>query len=239
MSLAFCFNSAFSQMTKEEEADVERLKAMPLNGFFNISFVNAVPQKEFFDNFKKSGQGFSINGGYKMSDIPLAFGAQGDIIFFGGDTKYFNYVNQGGWHVGKDTVEYQNMIIPITFFAKIEPNVGNFVFPYLEGFAGFTLLSASADYKSSLWNINDEKSELTANWNYGVGVGVKVKLVDFIQLPSMHSRMLFDVNMRYMSSSETDYYFIKQINNNTAPDFRKYSSPTDMVLFNAGITMEF
>lgn len=240
---AMCLsNLAFAQnqnLSKEDEMEVERLKAKHKSGFFGFSFTNSIPQNEFFDNVRKSGPGFSVYGGYNFESIPISIGAKGDFLFYGGDERVFTRRNSGGWVVGRDTVDYQNMVIPITVFAKIQPNLGNFAFPYFEAFAGFTMLSASADYKSSYWGVDDSKNELDASWNYGVGVGTMIKLVDFVNLPDQSSRMMLDVGFRYMNGTETDYYKINYINNDTSPEFESTRSRTDMILFQLGIVFEF
>lgn len=56
------------------------------------------------DNLQKSGQGFSLFDGYQLGDVPIAFGLEGNILFFGGETKYFSYTNQGNWNLYKDTL---------------------------------------------------------------------------------------------------------------------------------------
>ncbi len=120
------YNSAFAQTPEQQEA-ANVLKRKPLNGFFGLSFTNAVPQSDFQSNLQKTGLGLSLYGGYYADPIPVAFGLQTDLLFFGGDTKYFKY-QKAGWNIGTDTVDTQSMIIPITAFVRLQPNTG-IVFP--------------------------------------------------------------------------------------------------------------
>lgn len=237
MLCSFAYSNA-QELSAEEAQTVEMLKNKPLNGFLGISFTNSVPQKEFYDNMKRSGPGFSVYGGYSFDPIPLSVGLQGDFLFYGADEKYFKYRNQGGWAYAYDTVSYSNMIIPITASIKFQPSIQNFVFPYIEGFAGFNIISASAEFNTS-YGVNDSKSDIAASWNYGVGAGFMVKLVDFIQLPNMHTRMLLDVRARYMKGTSTEYHMVKQINEDTSPDFREATSKTDMTSLQIGLVFQF
>lgn len=229
------YGNIFAQ---SDEVLIEQLKQKPLKGTFGISFTNSVPQNEFYDNLKKSGQGFSLYGGYNFAPVPITLGLQADLLFYGGDERIFNYRNQGGWTYLRDTVSYQNMIIPISVFMQVRPNVGEYIFPYFEAFAGFTLFSANSDFKSGL-GIEDSKNELSAGWNVGVGAGTMIKLVDFITLPSFYTRMLLDIKARYVNGTPVKYYMVKQINADTSPEFRSAKSKTDLVTFQVGLVFEF
>lgn len=225
-------------VAQDDEELIKQLKQKPLYGMFGISFTNSVPQNEFYDNLKRSGQGFSLYGGYNFVPVPMTLGMQVDFLFYGGDERIFRYKNQGGWTYLRDTVSYQNMIIPVTFFLQVRPNIGEYIYPYFEGFAGFNLFSASSDFKSGL-GIQDTKDEITAGWNVGVGAGTMIKMVDFITLPSYYTRMLLDVKARYAKGTNVEYYMVKQINPDTSPEFRKAKSKTDLITFQVGLVFEF
>jgi hypothetical protein len=151
--------------------------------------------------------------------------------------KYFEHTITGTWKE-RDTVSYNNFVIPITASLQFRPDVANLLFPYVEVFGGFTMISASADY-SSRYGTKDSQNEFTASWNYGVGAGTMIKLVDFITLPSFRSRMLLDIKARYMRGTVADYHTVKQINPDSSPEFRKGTSKTDMVTFQVGLVFEF
>lgn len=234
--IGFSVVNSFSQTTADEAKIVEQLKQTPLKGHFGIYFNNSIPQKELYNNLQRSGPGFSLNGGYTLE--PLTFGMQADFLFYGGDTKYFTYNRPGGWKGAVDTVTYQNMIIPVTFYVQFKPNVANLIYPYVEGFAGFNLMSATADFKPA-YGPKDDKSDFSGSWNYGVGVGTKIKLVDFIQLPNSYTRLMLDAKLRYMRGTEANYAMVKQILPDSSPEFKTYRSKTDMVTFQLGVSFEF
>jgi len=229
---------SFSAIAQTEQQEIEALKNKPLKGMFGLSFTNSVPQKEFYDNLKRSGQGFSLYGGYNFAPVPITLGLQTDLLFYGGDERIFRYKNQGGWTYLRDTVSYQNMIIPVTVFMQIRPNVAEYFFPYFEAFVGFTLFNANSDFKSA-FGIEDSKNELSAGWNAGLGVGTMIKLVDFVTLPSYYSRLLLDIKARYAKGSTVDYYIVKQINPDSSPEFRRSKSKTDIATFQIGLVFEF
>lgn len=221
----------------DELRAIEELKNKPLHGLFGISFTNSVPQNDFYSNIKRSGPGLSLYGGYTLAPVPVTIGLQTDLLFYGSDTRYFSYHNQGGWQYRADTVSYTNLIIPVTAFIQFRPSISDIVFPYMEAFAGITMMSASADFKT--FGFDDSKNQFNASLNYGVGVGTMVKLVDFITLPNFRSRMLLDAKARYMRGTNSDYYVVKQINNDTSADFKKSTSKTDMVTVQVGLVFEF
>lgn len=68
-------------IAQSDEVLIEQLKQKPLKGIFGLSFTNSVPQNEFYDNLKKSGQGFSLYGGYNFTPVPVTVGLQTDFLF--------------------------------------------------------------------------------------------------------------------------------------------------------------
>lgn len=220
-----------------EQERVEYLKNMPLHGFFGFSFSNSVPQKEYMDNLKTSGPGFGLYGGYRMDPIPVTFGGSADLHFFGSETRYFeNRIND--WTFSKDTLTTTNLSIPLSVFARLEPNLMTYVFPYLEIGAGFTLLSASADYKSAYFGDAEDKNEFNAYLHYYFGAGVMFKMVDFVMLPNKNTRMLLDIRFKYLTGNETDYYTCKPQPDRSVK-FDKFHSKIDQVLFNLGLVFHF
>jgi len=227
----------YSKNTLSEKERIEYLKSMPLNGFFGFSFSNSVPQKEYMDNLKTSGPGFGLYGGYRMDPIPLTLGASFDMHFFGSETQYFeNRIND--WTFSRDTLTTTNLSIPFSVFARLEPNLITYVFPYLELGAGFTLLNASADYKSAFFGDAEDKNEFNAYLHYYLGAGVMFKLVDFVMLPNNNTRMLLDIRFKYLSGNETDYYTAKPLPDRSVR-FDKYHSKVDQILFNLGLVFHF
>ncbi len=227
---------ADDNLSTEEQQIVEKLKNKPLNGFFGFSFTNAVPQGEFFDSLKNSAQGFSLYGGYDLSPIPVVFGAELDFLFYGGDTRIFEY-GPGNWSVYRDTVTTSSSMIPLNVFVKLQPNISNLIFPYVEAIAGINFLSVSADYKS-YYGDKDTKDRFSVAFNYGFGAGIMVKLVDFITLPNSYSQLLFDVKMKYLKGTKAEYATVEIMDDSSA-EFRDFETQTDMIMFLAGITFRF
>jgi hypothetical protein len=229
----------------DEEKLIEQLKQKPLRGFFGISFTNSVPQGEFQDNFHKSGQGFSAFGGYFFDPLPIALGLNGDILFYGSQERHgrYNYADPYGiYHTYYDTASTQNMVIPISVFARFQPNVNNFILPYAELNVGLSVLTTSYDYKSSL-NINgttynDDQSNTSVSFNYGIGAGVMIKLFEFIELPSTIFSMTLDIRMKYIKGTEATY-FRGNFTSDNKYELKEMKSQTDLFLTQAGFTFRF
>lgn len=128
--------------------------------------------------------------------------------------------------------------MPFSIFVRLEPNLMTYVFPYAEVGAGFTLLNASADYKSAYFGDAEDKNEFNANLHYFIGTGIMVKMVDFVMLPNKNTRMLLDVKFKYLFGDETDYYTAKPQPDRTVK-FDKFHSKTDQILFNLGLVFHF
>lgn len=224
--------------TPQEEEVIQQLKNRHLPGFFGIAFSNSIPQGDYMRNINSSGPGFGIYGGYRISAIPVSVGAEADFHFYASETKYNRYqYGYPSYVYVNDTLSTGNSSIPISLFARLEPNIANFVFPYIEGFAGLNILSASYDMKSSYWPKQDQH-ETNSPFYYGFGAGAQVKLTDFIVLPDVITRMLLDVKFRYMKTGSSDYYTVR-LNNDGTPTFAAYNSPTDQVLFTLGLVFHF
>ena len=243
------FNASIpnGKMSPEDQKNYENLLKKPLNGFFGISFTNAVPQNAFYDNLRRAGQGLSVYGGYRFDPMPFAVGMQGDIMWFGGDERihtykddvyssthgylYSNYYN--------DTISYQNMIIPISFFGRIEPNIQNVIFPYLQANLGFNIFSAHSSMKYGYdYRGNQTNDEINGAWHYGASGGVQIKLVDFVHLPSIYSRMLVDVGFKYIKGTEAKLYTV-EFDQNSNPVYTNLRTKTDLLLFQIGLVFQF
>lgn len=243
---AVIINVAFAQNQKPEQPKytpeekkklTEELKKQPMNGFFGIAFANMVPQNDYFDNFSKSGQGFSVLGGYYYDPAPFAVGGQFDMIFNGSDEKRYKYERPGGWGWGEDTVQTQSTVIGLGAFFRMQPKIKDLAFPYLEAIAGMTMFSTSASYNPNS-DFEDTKDRFNVAFHYGVGAGVMLQLADFITLPDSRVMMTLDVKLRYLFGTETDYYKVR-INEDLSVDFDKFNTETDMVTTLIGLTFRF
>ena len=235
--LVFSSSSAFSSdKLSRGERIMRDLRGKPLNYFFGAGFYNAVPQKEFYDNIKTSGQGFVLNGGFSAEPAPLDVGAEIGFLFFRTTERYFNY-GPGNWNLYRDTVTTNNFAIPLLFYFRIRPNFKRLFYPYFEAIAGPSFLIASASYQSAT-GASDTKNRTSVAFNYGLGGGLMFKLVDFFNLPSSFSQLLFDVKIRYLYGTKTKYYNVR-ILDDTSAEFSEFKANADMIVFSAGAAFLF
>lgn len=227
----------------EEKRMLDELKSKPLQGFFGITFTNSVPQREFQDNVRRSGQGFSVYGGYYPDPIPVAFGAQCDFLFYGRKERIDAYDWQdhfGNWRTFYDTASIQNIVIPISLFARLQQNVYGYFLPYFEIFAGVTFLTTSFDDKTGNPEEDDKNSKTKTNaaFNYGIAAGCMIKLLDVVQLPSTNFSMLLDLRMRYAKGTKTTYWDGNFKDDGTFGVIQ-LNSQTDMILTYIGLVFRF
>ncbi|MFA6570785.1 MAG: hypothetical protein WCT77_06055 [Bacteroidota bacterium] len=233
--------------TTSDEQQIERLKTKPLHGFFGITFTNMVPQGEYFDNMQKTAQGFSLYGAWYPDPLPLVLGLQGDVLFSGSNEvigNWYWYDPYGLPHPLKDTLTTQSMIIPITAFVRIQPNLLNWVYPYVEAFAGVNIFNLNTSYKTSFqldYNYNTSENKYSASFCYGASVGLIVKLADIVTLPAMHNTVNLELKMRYSKGDKASWWKanIDQSTHQTSVQLTEFKSKTDMVLFLVGFTFGF
>jgi hypothetical protein len=180
--------------------------------------------------------------------VPIAFGMQFDFLFNGSSERDLHAQWQdinGFYHDYFDTLSTQSMVIPITVFARIQPNVLGWVFPYVEVFGGASIFNMSTSFKTSLstinYDYNNSSNKTSATWCYGAAVGLMVKIADFIQLPSSHTALFVDTKLRFTKGGLATYYK-GEINNSTTPpsaNITEFHSQTDMVVFLFGFTFCF
>lgn len=197
--------------TFDEEQQIERLRQKPLTWFGSFFFAYSQPRgnfKRFLDSINNSwGLGFGFNGGYKMSDVPLAFGAALDVLFYGAqDRTYQTPLIIGGIpRTVYDTVNTSITFIPITVFARIAPDIG-WVQPYVEAGAGLTVISSTYSLKSNLGGEqNDSRSHVP--FQYSVGAGLNVKVADVFNLPVSRQAYYVNLGVRYIYGDWSDYTF--------------------------------
>ncbi len=239
------YSQSLADIDKYSENEKEKMEleimSKPMNGFFGIYFSNMVPQNEFMDNIKSTGQGFSLYGGYHFDPAPMALGFQADIIFNGADERTFSdfyYGDPGDEYdyYDEDTLSTQSMIFPVSVFYRMQPEVFNFIAPYLDIYGGMNLFLYSVGYDQ-----DDEYPEpddhFTVAWNWGLGAGALIKLGDFFQYPDSRTAIYADVRLRYMRGG-TASYFTGRIDGLTVV-LREYKSNTNMILFHIGFHFRF
>jgi len=140
------------------------------------------------------GYGIALNAGYYCEPFPLVIGAEFAVHFYGTRERSYNS--------GKDRVtnSSQNIAVPLLAFARIQPNLFTWIFPYVE-IAGGTTIYSSVLSATKVQGGEDVQStvetRVSANWTYEVGAGIAFKVLDIITLPNSLQRTLVDFRMRY------------------------------------------
>lgn len=230
------FNFNLNSQTLNKSKKIKKLKHTPLNTLFGVAFVNSVPQDQFMDNLKKSGQGFTLYGGYDTSPIPLTIGVEASFLFFGGETKYFDY-GPGNWRLYTDTVTTQTTIIPFTVFFRIRPEIMKMFYPYIEFSLGATMLSVSADYNAD-GGATDSKDRFNTAFQYAYGGGIMIKLLDFDDAPGSYAQMLLDTKIKLIKGSNSDFATVKILDDSSA-QFDEFRTKTNTIVFSIGLAFRF
>ena len=139
------------------------------------------------------------------------------------------------------TYETLNLQIPVTFSARLQPNLFTWVYPYLEAVGGFNIFNSnlSVTRSSGVDQEADGVNESSASWLYGGGVGLMVKTADIITLPNALQRILIDIRFRYLRSTNVS---VPAVELTDTESFRVKSVPVpdpSFVTFNIGIAAQF
>ncbi len=230
--------------TFDEEQQIERLRQKPLNWFGSLSFAYSQPRgnfKRFLDSINTSwGLGFVVNGGYKLSDVPIAIGADLGVLFYGSqDRTYQTQLIIGGIpRMVYDTVNTSIVFIPITVLARIAPDIG-WVQPYVEAGAGLTVISSTYSLKSNLGGEqNDSRSHVP--FQYSVGAGLNVKVADVFNLPVSRQAYYVNLGLRYIYGDWSDYTFWKVADDGSRSiETITGASRTDLYVITLGVQVAF
>ncbi len=190
---------------QDEEMLIENIKKNPLPAQFGLYYSQSISQSSLRNAYDSLlapsvGYGFSLQAAYNLDPIPLAFGADITLHFWGEKERVF------GPYAGdpfRNRVELtgQNFSLPILTFARFQPNIGTWVFPYLEAVGGTMLYSSTFSakrYQADSVIASNTENEGSFNFTYGVGAGFAVKFADVITLPNTLQRFLLDVRFRYL-----------------------------------------
>ncbi len=223
---------------------IDQLKEKPLGWQFGAHFMVSNPQDSFrraieFLQSPGTGYGFSVQLGYYLDPVPVAFGGEFSLNFFGGNSRRY-IVPQGPFY---DTLRYEtlNTHMPVNMHVRLQPNLYTWVYPYAEVVGGFTVVGSTLDITrtNGPTENTDTRTESSLSWQYGFGAGAMVKILDFITLPSSHQRVLLDVRFRFLRGTDVNVPVIKLnddqsfvINSQTVP------SP-DVVHCNVGLVIQF
>ncbi|MBU3740735.1 MAG: porin family protein [Candidatus Kapabacteria bacterium] len=235
---------------RSEEALIARIKQNKLNWFVGADFLVGNPQSDLrraFDSIgaEGSGLGFNLMAGYYFDPLPVAVTVDLGMAFQAGDNQRRTF--QSG--LFRDTIDIHSSttMIPVNIAVRFMPNIGTWVFPYIEGVAGFT--SYSSDFSVTQRRFEEVRSQSDdrndVGWTYGVGAGVSVKTADFVNLPNALQRMLVDIRLRYLYGSSVEVSNVEPKINETDPMNSTYVfrsatvSNSDNVFFSLGLTIQF
>lgn len=233
-----------------DDAMVARIKRNHLNWFLSTSFQVSNPQGQLQNALRAvevpgSAYGFDLRVGYYMDPIPVAFTFEGGFQFLNADRRQ-RTVQSG---LFRDTIDISTSttIIPITASARFMPNLGTWVFPYIEGVIGVS--TYSADYSVSQRRFEEIRSQsddrTDAAFVYGIGLGASVKVADYVSLPNALQRLLVDVRMRYLYGTSVQVSNVELAINESDPmnsTYRFRSASVDMsdnIFFTLGIGFQF
>ncbi|RPI69812.1 MAG: hypothetical protein EHM43_00465 [Ignavibacteriae bacterium] len=224
---------------------IDQIKEQPLSVIFGANFMVTNPQDTLRDALARLqapevGYGFAVFAGYSFDPAPIVLTGEFAMSFFGSNER--KYVVPSGPYF-RDTITYttQMMQMPITVAARFQPNIGTWVYPYVEAVGGMTLFSSMLDITRTNGEMqnSDSESEGSVSWQYGAGAGMMIKLADMITLPSTLQRFLLDVRFRYLLGTDVDVASIK-INDDQTYTVTKASVPNPEVIhFNIGFAVMF
>jgi hypothetical protein len=238
------------------DADAIRgLKAKPRHGLFYLSMGSGNPQGEFQSNIGTGGFAFIMGGGYSFEPIfPKKYTDFNASLVLGMDLGYVSLDRNRRpaiYYQRYDDYVYSNSVMPIDAFARLQFNIGQWIFPYGEIIGGMNIYSATTDgeYRErvrrdgqDVWETRTTEiySNRSVFWKYGYGVGMMIKLVENITLPNKASSILLDIKARYNYGTLSNYNKVIDVDQTGTTMFESYENAgTDMLYVQAGIAFRF
>jgi hypothetical protein len=216
--------------TIDSTAKIEYVRS-DINYYFGLSFTNCVPQKDFQDNIKSSGQGFSFYGGGFIKPLPISIGLSFDVI-------YFSYDPSLNFSDGFDVISTKTTAIPIDLVLRFQPLSG-LIMPFFESFGGYTILSASSEYSPAGSTVEPfNESRISGAFHYGFGGGVLLKLTKSSSEKVPNVSIYSELKVRYIYGDFTDYHTVF-IDSHEYPVFVNHASKTNMINVQIGFTFIF
>ena len=224
---------------------LDEIKENALPVQIGFTFMVANPQDSLRNAIMRFGSpsvgyGFGITAAYNFDPVPIVLGGEFAMQFYGGTEKTF-YQMSGPF---RDTLVYStsNLQLPITIHARIQPDLFNWIFPYVEADVGMMVFSSSLDVtrnpNTESPSVNND-TESSVSWLYGGGAGVMVKFADIITLPNTLQRWLLDVRFRYLWGTDVDVPSITfDEGQNVVRTNARVNDPS-FVFFNIGLALQF
>ncbi len=225
---------------------LDRIKQQSLNWQYGLVYSQSVSQNELrkaYDSLALPmvGYGLAAQFAYYMDPVPAVFGGEIGVHFFGTRDREFG-PTPGDPLRTRLELTTQNYTLPILAFARFQPNISTWVFPYVEALGGITIFSSVLNVRQIRGNSDttarNTESEGGSSWTYGVGTGVAIKFADMIELPNTLQRFLVDIRFRYLWGSSASIPHIEPTADQRY-EVRRVSveSPTQVV-FQLGITFQ-
>ncbi|MBC8125344.1 MAG: hypothetical protein H7X70_06385 [Candidatus Kapabacteria bacterium] len=229
-----------AKQTDVDQQMIDRIKQNYLPIQFGVFYSQTATQgslRNAYENLgaPSVGYGIALNGGYYYDPFPLVIGADFAVHFFGTRERSYNS--------GNDRVTYstQNFTVPLLAFARIQPNLFTWVFPYVEVAGGTTIYSSilSATTVQGGEDVQSTaESRVNANWTYGVGAGIAFKVMDIITLPNSLQRTLVDFRMRYLWGTNVQVSLVEPTPNQSYLVRSVTVSTPEQVTFQLGVTIQ-
>ena len=243
-----------SQAPNDSEI-IRELKTKPRNGLFYLSMGSGNPQGEFQSNIGTGGFAFLMGGGYSFEPIfPKRYTDFNASLVLGMDLGYVTLDRnrrRAAYYVQYDDFIYANSVVPIDAFARLQFNIAQWVFPYVEFTGGMNIYSATTDGEfrelvrrdgRDVWETRTREiySDRSVFWKTGIGAGMMIKLVENITLPNKASSILLDIKARYNYGSPSDYQKVINVDQTGTTMYESYENAgTDMLFVQAGIAFRF
>lgn len=256
MSAFFCAHMhGQSNNGSSDAATISSLKLKPRHGLFYMSMGSGNPQGDFQSNIGTGGFAFLMGGGYSFEPIlPAQYTNFNASLVLGMDFGYVTLDRNrrpASFTKFYDDYIYTNSVVPIDLFARLQLNLGQWVFPYAEISGGMNIFSATTDgeYRERVvrdgreeWETRTDEIYSSRNvfWKYGIGTGVMIKLVENITLPNKASSILLDIKARYNYGTRSDYQKVIDVDQFGTTKIEEYANAgTDMLFVQAGIAFRF
>lgn len=232
--------------TEVDSVTIEQIKQQALNWQYGLTYSQAVSQGELRNAYDSLalpvvGYGFSAQFAYYMDPVPVVIGGEIGVHFFGARERVYG-PNAGDPLRRRLEMKTQNFALPILAYARFQPNLGTWAFPYVEALGGTMIYSSVLTVRQLVGN-NDTtgsntESEGGANWTYGVGAGMAVKIADMIELPNSLQRFLLDIRFRYLWGSSVNVSHIEP-NDVGSYDVRRVSvNAPSQIVFQLGFIVQ-
>lgn len=229
-----------------DSATIAQIKQQPLNWQYGLMYSQSVSQSQLrtaYDSLSLPvvGYGFGVQFAYYMDPIPVAFGGELGVHFFGARERVFGPYS-GDPLRKRLELSTQNYTLPILGYVRFQPNLGSWVFPYAEIVGGTTIYSSVLTVRQITGNDDttgrNTESEGGANWTYGIGAGIAIKTADIIELPNALQRFLIDVRFRYLWGTSVS---VPHIEPNASQSYDVLRVPVEaptQVVFQLGFTVQ-